>query len=424
MRAFFSRVEDALTALADGRIIIVVDDEDRENEGDFIAAAERVTPEIVEFMITHGRGLVCAPIMPELAKRLEIHPVTEHNTAPHRTAFCVQVDHKSCQTGVTAAERAHTIRALVDPATRPSDLLRPGHVFPLIAKEGGVLRRAGHTEAAVDLAHMAGLAPAGVLCEILDGVGRADRQRLHQIAREFDLPILSIETLIKYRRRRERLVHREAETDLTTIYGRGRFIIYRVDFEPANQPWAYVIGDLRDAPAPLVRVHSSCLTGDLLQSLRCDCGDQFHMALERIGQEGAGALIYLPQEGRGIGLIDKIRAYQLQDQGLDTVDANLALGYRADPRDYGVGLQIIKDLGLTRLRLLTNNPKKTDAFVYDGYDVEVVEQIPIIAPLRPERQRYLDAKRDKLGHILPRTQTNGSAEPSHAVDNHDPAPES
>jgi 3,4-dihydroxy 2-butanone 4-phosphate synthase/GTP cyclohydrolase II len=401
MNDAFSQIDDALRALNEGRTIIVVDDEDRENEGDFVAAAERVTPETVEFLITHGRGLVCAPLMPDQAARLDLHPVVEANTAPHRTAFYTQVDHKSCQTGVTAAERALTIRALADPATRPSDLVRPGHVFPLVAKEGGVLRRAGHTEATVDLCRLAGLRPSGVLCEVLDGTGRASRERLHGIAAEFGLPIVSIEALIKYRRLRERLVHRAAEAELPTRYGRGRIIGYHVDYEPSNNPVAFVMGNLAAAQAPLVRIHSSCFTGDLLDSLRCDCGDQLHLALEMIAKEGAGALIYLPQEGRGIGLIEKIKAYNLQDKGLDTVEANLALGYRADLRDYGVGLQILKDLGLSRVRLLTNNPKKTDAFVYDGYDLQVVDQVPIIAPERAERQKYLDAKRDKLGHKLP-----------------------
>jgi 3,4-dihydroxy 2-butanone 4-phosphate synthase/GTP cyclohydrolase II len=397
----FSQIDDALQALREGRIIIVVDDEDRENEGDFVAAADKVTPEVVEFMITHGRGLVCMPILPEVAARLHLAPMVDRNTAPHQTPYTVPVDHRSCHTGISAEERARTVRAIVDPTTVPEDLARPGHLFPLVAKEGGVLRRAGHTEATVDLVRMAGLTPAGILCEILDGTGVASRDRLHAIGREHGLPIVSIEALIKYRRLREKLVSRVAEADLPTRYGPSRIVGYRVQHEPGNEPVAIVMGDLRKVDAPLVRLHSSCFTGDLLDSLRCDCGDQLHMALEMIGAQGAGALIYLPQEGRGIGLIEKIRAYSLQDEGLDTVQANTALGYRADPRDYGIGLQILKDLGLSTVRLLTNNPKKTDAFVYYGYDLKVVDQVPIVAPPVAERRRYMEAKRDKMGHVLP-----------------------
>ena len=397
----YSRIEDALQALREGRVIIVVDDEDREDEGDFIAAAEKITPEIIAFMIMHGRGLLCMPILPEVANRLQLHPMVDHNTAPHQTPYTVPVDHASCRTGISAEERARTVRAILDPTTRAGDLVRPGHLFPLVAKEGGVLRRAGHTEAAVDLTRLAGLTPAGVICEITDGIRMAGREKLHAIAREHGLPIVSIEALIKYRRVREKLVHRATEADLPTRYGEGRIIAYRVQHEPGNEPIALVMGDLSSVEAPLVRLHSSCFTGDLLDSLRCDCGDQLHMALGMIGDEGVGALIYLPQEGRGIGLIEKIRAYNLQDKGMDTVQANIALGYQADLRDYGIGLQILKDLGLTKVRLLTNNPKKTDAFVYYGYDLAVIDQVPIIAPARAERQRYLDTKRDKLGHLLP-----------------------
>jgi 3,4-dihydroxy 2-butanone 4-phosphate synthase/GTP cyclohydrolase II len=396
----FTKIDEAIVALSEGRVIIVVDDEDRENEGDFVAAAAKVTPETIAFMIAGG-GQLCMPILPEIATRLQLGPMVDHNTAPHQTQYTVPVDHRSCRTGISAEERARTIRAIVDPATKPGDLVRPGHLFPLVAKEGGVLRRAGHTEAAVDLVRMAGLIPAGVVCEITDGIKMAGREKLHAIAGEHGLPIVSIESLIKYRRVREKLVHRVAEADLPTRYGRGRIIGYRVQHEPGNEPVAIVMGDLRKVDAPLVRLHSSCFTGDLLDSLRCDCGDQLHMALAMIGDEETGALIYLPQEGRGIGLIEKIRAYNLQDSGLDTVQANTALGYRADTRDYGIGLQILKDLGLSQVRLLTNNPKKTDAFVYYGYDLKVVDQVPIVAPEEAERRRYLDAKRDKLGHLLP-----------------------
>ena len=397
----FSKIEDALSALAEGRVVIVVDDEQRENEGDFIAAAERVTPEVIEFMITQGRGQLCMPIMPELAQRLQLPPMVDSNTAPFGTPYTVTVDHKSCKTGISAEERSRTVRAIIDPSTKPSDLVRPGHMFPLVAKEGGVLRRAGHTEATVDLARLAGLAPAGVLCEILDGIHVAGPERLHAIAAEFDLPILSIEMLIRYRRRREKLVERAAEAALPTRYGPARIIGYRVEHEPGNEPVALVMGDIRSVEAPLVRLHSSCFTGDLLESLRCDCGDQLHLALQRIADEGAGALIYLPQEGRGIGLIEKLKAYALQDQGRDTVEANLELGHKADLRDYGIGLQILQDLGLTKVRILTNNPKKVDAFVIHGHGLDVVAQVPIIAPEDSHRRAYLAAKRDKLGHILP-----------------------
>ena len=397
----FSKVEDALEAIAQGKVVIVVDDEERENEGDFVAAAERVTPETIEFMITHGRGQLCMPIMPDLAERLELRPMVEQNNAPYRTPFTVPVDHKTCHTGISAEERSRTILAIIDPNTRPADLVRPGHLFPLVAKEGGVLRRAGHTEATVDLARLAGLKAAGVLIEILDGIGVASRERLHAIAREFSLPIISIEMLISYRRRLEKLVYRLAEAELPTRYGRGRIVGYGVKNEPGNEPIAIVMGDLSSVSAPLVRMHSSCFTGDLLDSLRCDCGDQLRMALETIGREGVGALIYLPQEGRGIGLIEKLKAYALQDQGMDTVDANIALGYRADERDYGIGLQILQDLGLTRIRLLTNNPKKADAFVIHGHGLEVVDQVPIIAPDEADRRRYMAVKRDKMGHLLP-----------------------
>lgn len=399
----YSRVEEAIEALSQGRVVIVVDDEARENEGDFIAAAEKVTPETVEFMITHGRGQLCMPIVPEMAARLHLRQMVDPsvNTAPYHTPFTVPVDHISCRTGISAEERARTIRAIIDPKTQPEDLVRPGHLFPLVAKEGGVLRRAGHTEATVDLARLAGFSPAGILCEILDGIGVASRARLKQLSEEFNLPMVTIESLIKYRKRREKLVHRAAEAEMPTKYGTGRIVGYTVDHEPSNQPVALVLGDLKSVEAPLVRLHSSCFTGDLLASLRCDCGDQLHMALEMMQAEGAGALIYLPQEGRGIGLIEKLRAYALQDQGLDTVEANVALGYRADLRDYGIGLQILEDLGLHKVRLLTNNPKKVDAFVIAGYGLEVVGQVPIIAPHEEHRLKYLSAKRDKLGHKLP-----------------------
>jgi len=397
----FSTIEEAIEAIRQGRTIVVVDAEDRENEGDFVCAAELATAAAVNFMISMGRGQLCMPILPEISQRLALHPMVEANTAPLGTNYTVPVDHRSTRTGITAAERARTILAICDPTSKPADFNRPGHLFPLVAKEGGVLRRAGHTEAAVDLARMAGLLPAGVLCEILNESGdRANREQLHDLARRHDLPIISIEQLIAYRRVREKLVYREAEARLPTKYGTGTIIAYGVKYE-SQQPLVFVLGDPTKVAAPLVRLHSSCFTGDLLESLRCDCGDQLHMALDMIKSEGAGVLVYLPQEGRGIGITEKIKAYALQDQGLDTVEANLALGYKADPRDYGVGIQLLKDIGLRKVRLLTNNPKKTDAFIYGGFDLEVVDQIPIMPPMNEHNARYLATKRDKLGHHLP-----------------------
>jgi len=397
----FSTIEEAVDAIRDGKVVIVVDAEDRENEGDFVCAAEKASTETVNFMITYGRGQLCMPILPEVSQRLSLHPMVESNTAPLGTNYTVPVDHRSTRTGITAAERSTTILAICDPNSTPTDFNRPGHLFPLVAKEGGVLRRAGHTEAAVDMARMAGLMPAGVLCEVLNESGdRANRDELSELARKFDLPIISIEQLIAHRRVREKLVFREAEALLPTKYGTGRIIAYGVKYE-SQQPMVFVIGEPEKANAPLVRLHSSCFTGDLLASLRCDCGDQLQMALDMIQNEGCGVLVYLPQEGRGIGLVEKIKAYALQDQGLDTVEANIALGYKADPRDYGVGIQLLKDLGLRRVRLLTNNPKKTDAFIYGGFDLEVVDQIPIVGPIHEHNADYLATKRDKMGHKLP-----------------------
>ncbi|HVR76011.1 MAG TPA: GTP cyclohydrolase II, partial [Planctomycetota bacterium] len=313
----------------------------------------------------------------------------------------VSVDLRTCKTGISASERAATVLAMVSPQTKPEDLARPGHVHPIMAQEGGVLRRAGHTEASVDLARLAGLTPMGVLIEILDENGEmARRDRLFEIARKHAIPFTSIADLIRYRRRHEKLVRREVSTDLPTRYGQFKVIGYKVDHE-TQEPMALVLGDLSSVDAPLVRMHSSCFTGDVLESLRCDCGDQLHIALERIRTEGAGALVYLPQEGRGIGLLEKLKAYALQDAGMDTVEANIILGYRADSRDYGIGVQILKDLGLSKVRLLTNNPKKIESFITYGYDLEVVDQIPLWAESNVHREKYLRAKRDKLGHHLP-----------------------
>lgn len=398
----FSTVETAIAAIREGKMVIVLDAEDRENEGDFICAAEKITPQGVNFLLKHGKGRICVALLPEVADRLDLPLMIHRQPDSFRTAFTVTVDHKSIKTGITAAERATTIQALIDPKSQVNDFIRPGHVDPLIAKEGGVLRRAGHTEAAVDMARMAGLHPSGVLCEILDDQGeRATRTDLVQLAARFELPVITIEQLIRYRRVREHLVERVAEAELPTRYGPFRVIAYDVKYE-SGQPIALTMGDLTsDKLVPLVRLHSSCFTGDLISSLRCDCGDQLQMALQAIGKEGAGALIYLPQEGRGIGLVEKIKAYNLQDQGLDTVEANLALGFKADVRDYGIGIQILKDLGLSKVRLLTNNPKKTDAFIYGGFELEVVDQIPLMSEVNQYNEHYLRTKRDKLGHRLP-----------------------
>jgi 3,4-dihydroxy 2-butanone 4-phosphate synthase/GTP cyclohydrolase II len=397
----FSSVPEAVSAIARGEVVIVVDAEDRENEGDFICAAERATVENINFML-RGRGQLCCAVLPEVCRRLDLAPVVQRNETPLQTAYMTPVDHCGSRTGITAAERSETIRRMIDPATGPQDFVRPGHVYPLLAKEGGVLRRAGHTEAAVDLARMADLSPAGVLCEILDESGdRATRGYLVDLARQHHLKIISIEQLIAHRRVNEKLVSRGAEADLPTRWGRFRIIVYGVQYED-QEPVALVMGDLlAPGPAPLVRMHSSCFTGDLLNSLRCDCGDQLQQALETIAREGRGALVYLPQEGRGIGLAHKIRAYALQDQGLDTVEANHALGFKADMRDYGVGLQILKDLGLQEIRLLTNNPKKTEAFNLRGFEVRVVDQVPLVSPPNEFNVRYLETKREKLGHRLP-----------------------
>jgi 3,4-dihydroxy 2-butanone 4-phosphate synthase/GTP cyclohydrolase II len=397
----FSSVQATVDAIGRGEIVIVVDAEDRENEGDFVCAAERATAENINFMLS-GRGQLCMPVLKEVCSRLRLTPIVESNTAPLGTAYMTPIDHRQSKTGITAAERAYTIRAVADPNSTAQDFVRPGHVYPLLAKEGGVLRRAGHTEAAVDLVRMAGLSPTGVLCEVLDKKGdRASREELVEIAARNHLQIISIEQLISHRRVNEKLVSRIAEASLPTKFGQFQIIVYQVDYED-QQPLVLSMGDLTKANAPLVRLHSSCFTGDLVESLRCDCGDQFHIALEMISREGVGAVIYLPQEGRGIGLVEKIKAYALQDDGLDTVEANVALGYKADMRDYGIGLQILKDLGLSKVRLLTNNPKKTDAFIYGGFDVEVVDQVPILPAVNEHNVHYLATKRDKLGHLLPK----------------------
>lgn len=399
--AKFSTIPEAVEQIKRGGVVIVLDDEDRENEGDYICSAELATPEVINFVLS-GRGDFCMPILADTAKRLNVAPLVNQNTTKLETAFLTPLDHISAKTGITASERAFCVRAISDPESKPEDFVRPGHVHLLLARDGGVLRRAGHTEAAVDLCRMAGLRPAGVICEVLDDDGnRATRDRLMEIAAQHHLPIITIEELIAYRRLSEKLVTQVASARLPTRHGEFRVIAYEVKYE-SQQPIALVMGQPdKQKLAPLVRMHSSCFTGDLLNSLRCDCGDQLELALEMIAREGHGALVYLPQEGRGIGLVEKIKAYHLQDQGLDTVEANMALGYKADMRDYGIGIQILKDLGLNRIRLLTNNPKKTEAFNLRGFDLEVVDQVPILPPINAHNIGYLETKREKMGHRLP-----------------------
>jgi 3,4-dihydroxy 2-butanone 4-phosphate synthase / GTP cyclohydrolase II len=399
----FHSLEDALTALKAGKMVIVVDAEERENEGDFVCAAETITPEQVSFMLRRGAGVLCTPLLQDVAERLALNPIVDgqRNTAPNQTHFLTPIDHRDAGSGVSAESRAMTLRAISRPNAAAAEFVRPGHINPLLAKDGGVLRRAGHTEATVDLLRMAGLTPVGALIEILseNGSGMAGLAELVELSRRYDMPLISIEQIIRHRRQREQLVKREAEVPFETReYGQFKVIAYSVQHEE-QQPLAIVWGDLSSVPTPLVRVHSSCFTGDVLDSLRCDCGDQLHMAMRMIQTEGAGAVIYLPQEGRGIGLVAKLKAYQLQDQGYDTVEANHKLGFKADSRDYGIGLQILKDLGLTSVRLLTNNPLKVNAF--PGFDLRVAEQVPIIAPVEKQREHYLATKRDKLGHKLP-----------------------
>ncbi len=396
-----ANVEAALEDLRNGKILIVVDDEDRENEGDFIMAADKVTPEAINFMAKYGRGIICLAITDERARELDLEYMVNQNTAIHGTAFTVTIDAKhGTTTGVSAYDRAHTIRVAIDPKTRPEDLARPGHIFPLIAKPGGVLRRAGHTEAVVDLARLAGLTPAGVLCEIMDEDGQMARlPRLREIAREFDLRIITIAELIEYRRLKEKLIRRVTDVDLPTRYGHFRLYLYENLLDATDHHLAIVKGDVTTDEPVLVRVHSECLTGDTLGSLRCDCGDQLHFALTKIEQEGRGAVLYMRQEGRGIGLANKILAYKLQDEGKDTVEANEELGFKADLRDYGLGAQMLLDLGIRKIRLMTNNPRKIVGL--QGYGLEIVERVPIVIEPNEINARYLLTKKEKLGHLFP-----------------------
>jgi len=395
----FAPVETAIAAMREGRIAVVVDDEDRENEGDFTVAAEKITPEIVNFMVTHGRGLVCLAMTPERLDALEIPLAVSVNSSARETAMCVPIDARGkTTTGISAADRAATILAAVAPGTRPQDLLRPGHISPLRARDGGVLVRAGHTEAAVDLARLAGLTPAGVICEIMTQKGSMARvPELSRLAKRYDLPLITIADLIQYRMRTERLVRRVASASLPTEYGEFRVHAYESLLNGETHV-ALVRGDIGDGQGIMVRVHSKCLTGDVFHSARCDCGPQLEAAMQRIGAEGRGVLLYLNQEGRGIGLANKIRAYELQDQGLDTVEANERLGFKADQRDYGIGAQILGDLGVTTMRLLTNNPRKFIGL--QGYGLAVAESLPLEIPASEFTRKYMKTKKEKLGHRL------------------------
>jgi 3,4-dihydroxy 2-butanone 4-phosphate synthase/GTP cyclohydrolase II len=394
-------VEQAIADLRAGRMVVVVDDEDRENEGDLVMAAEHVTADAINFMMVHGRGWICLTLTPEECDRLDLPQMVEQNTEEQSTAFTVTIDAArrfGVTTGISAADRATTIRVAIDPASSPADLRRPGHVSPLRARPGGVLQRVGHTEASVDLARLAGLRPAGVICEITNADGTMARlPDLERFADAHGLALVSVADLAAHRLRTERLVRRIAEARLPTEFGEFRVIGYQNDVDRAEH-LALVYGEVQGQQNVLVRMHSKCLTGDVFHSLRCDCGNQLHLAMQLIREEGRGAIVYLDQEGRGIGLHNKLRAYQLQDQGADTVQANETLGFKPDLRDFGIGAQILRDLGLSTLRVMTNNPRKLVGL--EGYGLEIVERVPLIADTTPENQAYLDAKRDKLGHLF------------------------
>jgi 3,4-dihydroxy 2-butanone 4-phosphate synthase/GTP cyclohydrolase II len=398
----FDTVEAALEDVRQGKMVIVADDEDRENEGDLVCAATAVTPEIINFMATHARGLICLALTAERADELDLRPMSDVNTEALSTAFTVSVDAAArfgVTTGISAWDRARTIQVCMDPASKPGDLRRPGHIFPLRARAGGVLRRVGQTEASVDLARMAGLPPGGVICEILNEDGTmARRPQLEEFAARHGLKFITVAQIVAYRLKRERLVHRAAEAVLPTPYGEWRIIAYHNDVDQ-HEHVALVKGEVEGVDDALVRMHSECLTGDVFHSLRCDCGQQLDTAMRRIAEEGRGAIVYLRQEGRGIGLVNKLRAYNLQDQGLDTVEANERLGFRPDLRDYGIGAQILLDLGLSTIRILTNNPKKIVGI--DGYGLSVTGQVPLEVEPNPHNFGYLATKRDKMGHLLP-----------------------
>lgn len=398
-RPLFDTIEDALADLRDGRLVIVVDDEDRENEGDFIMAAEAVTPELVNFMTKHGRGLMCVPLTRERAAGLNLPMMEQVNTSLFDTPFTVSVDYNiDTTTGISAADRAKTVRALADPKTRSSEFARPGHIFPLRAQTGGVLRRTGHTEAAVDLSRMAGFAPVGVLIEIMNDDGSMARvPDLRRLADEFDLKLITIKDLVAYRMRNEQLVQRLIEVNMPTQYGDFRLVAYEEVLTGDNH-LALVKGTWTEDEPVLVRVHSQCVTGDIFGSARCDCGDQLAHAMQQVEHEGRGAILYMKQEGRGIGLINKLKAYKLQEEGMDTVEANEALGFKMDHRDYGIGCQMLRNLGIRKLRLMTNNPTKRIGL--SGYGLEIVEQVPIEVPAGEHNAGYLRTKRDRMGHDL------------------------
>ncbi len=394
----FNTIEEAINDIKAGKMIILVDDEDRENEGDIIIAAEKCSPEAVNFMATHAKGLICMPMMGERLDELEIPVMVQENTDNHQTAFTVSVDHTSTTTGISAFERAATIAALIDPASKPAEFRKPGHIFPLRYREGGVLRRTGHTEGSIDLARLAGLYPASVICEIMSKDGTMARvPELLVFAQENNIKIATIADLIEYRRRREKLVRRVEDAKLPTSYGYFTAVAYESMLDGQGHI-ALVKGQWEEDEPVLVRVHSECLTGDVFGSQRCDCGDQLAMAMNMIENEGKGILLYMRQEGRGIGLVNKIRAYKLQDNGRDTVQANLDLGFPEDLRDYGIGAQILVDLGVKKMRLMTNNPKKIKGL--EGYGLEVVERVPIEMDVNPENTRYMHTKKEKMGHIL------------------------
>lgn len=394
-----STIPEAIEDIKAGKCIVIVDDENRENEGDLAMAAEKVTPEAINFMAKEARGLICLPIIGERLDELKIPPMVQENTAQFSTAFTVSIEAKhSVTTGISAHDRAATIKTVLDPNTKPEDLARPGHTFPIMARNGGVLVRAGHTEAIVDLARMAGLYPAGVICEIMNEDGTMARlPQLKTIANKFGLKMVSIAQLIAYRRRHEKLIHRVAEANLPTKHGEFTVIAYKSSVD-AGEHVALVKGEINNDEPMLVRVHSECLTGDVFGSLRCDCGEQITLAMKKIAEEGRGVFLYMRQEGRGIGFHNKVRAYALQDKGLDTVEANIALGFLPDLRDYGIGAQILADLGLHKIRLLTNNPKKVVGL--ESYGLEIVDTVPLIVPPTAYNRHYLEAKRQKLGHLL------------------------